>query len=40
MSRMSVEEQAGVAVAVKKLAERRFTKFVNEVQEVKDRILG
>ena len=35
MSAMNVEEQAGVAIAVKKLVERRFTKFMNEMEEIK-----
>ena len=34
---MSVEELARVAVAVKKLAEKRFKKFGKEIEEVKDR---
>ena len=38
MTGMSMEEQAGVALAVKKLAERRFTKFVKEIEAVKDRV--
>ena len=37
MLAMSIEEQAGVAVANKKLAERRFEKFKKGIEEVKDR---
>ena len=33
MAGMSLEEQAGVATAIKKLAERRFTKFEKDVEE-------
>ena len=33
MSGMNVEEQAGVATAVKKMAERRYTKFKNKMEE-------
>ena len=31
MSEISVYEQEGVAMAIKKLPERRFTKFVKEI---------
>ena len=34
MAGMSLEEQAGVATAIKKLAERRFTKFEKDVEEI------
>ena len=37
MTGMSMEEQAGVAMAVTKLAERRFTKFVKEIEVKKNR---
>ena len=36
MSGMNVEEQAGVATAVKKMAERRYKKFKNEMEEKKN----
>ena len=34
MSGMNLEEQAGVATAINKLAERRFTKFEEDVEEI------
>ena len=37
MISMSMEEQAGIAVANKKLAERRIKKFKSEIEELKDR---
>ena len=34
MSRISLEEQQGVASAHKKLVERRFKRFKNDMEEV------
>ena len=34
MSQMTIDEKAGVAMALKKLAERRFVQFGKEMEEI------